>query len=319
MAVSIEQHVDWVADCLDGPARAGLRHDRADPAGRGRLGAARQRLRRHHAPSRRRTPGTWVPTCRASRACSCPTSAASTRTARSATRWSPTATSASSCPGPAGAQCNDGVVRRLQPDVAMVLDMMAALDLPPLETMSPTDARAFMEASAAMRPPGPEVGEVIDGVLARRRTATCRTGSTGRRTGAAPDRRLLPRRRLGARQPGLGRSVLPRPVRALRRGDRLGELPPRPRGTLPGRRRRRLRGGAVGRTTTPSSSAASPVSSPSPAGARAATSPQSPRQLARDAGGPAHRRAAADQPGHRLRHDPRRIRRTPTATSSRRR
>ncbi len=67
--------------------------------------------------------------------------------------------------GPGGAQCNDGVVRRLQPDVAMVMDMMASLDLPPLETMSPTDARAFMEASAAMRPPGPEVGEVIDGVL----------------------------------------------------------------------------------------------------------------------------------------------------------
>ena len=47
----------------------------------------------------------------------------------------------------------------------MVLDMMASLELPPLETMSPTDARAFMEASAAMRPSGPEVGEVIDGVL----------------------------------------------------------------------------------------------------------------------------------------------------------
>jgi acetyl esterase/lipase len=67
--------------------------------------------------------------------------------------------------GPDSSQCNDGVVRRLQPDVAMVLDMMAALDLPPLETMSPTDARAFMEASAAMRPPGPNVGEVVDGVL----------------------------------------------------------------------------------------------------------------------------------------------------------
>jgi cation diffusion facilitator CzcD-associated flavoprotein CzcO/acetyl esterase/lipase len=67
--------------------------------------------------------------------------------------------------GPAGAQCNDGVVRRLQPDVAMVLEMMATLDLPPLETMSPTDARAFMEASATMRPPGPDVGEVVDGVL----------------------------------------------------------------------------------------------------------------------------------------------------------
>ena len=47
----------------------------------------------------------------------------------------------------------------------MVLEMMAGLGLPPLETMSPADARAFMEASAAMRPPGPDVGEVVDGVL----------------------------------------------------------------------------------------------------------------------------------------------------------
>ena len=29
----------------------------------------------------------------------------------------PAATSASSCAGPGGAQCNDGVIRRLQPDV----------------------------------------------------------------------------------------------------------------------------------------------------------------------------------------------------------
>ena len=67
--------------------------------------------------------------------------------------------------GPDCSQCNDGIVRQLQPDVAMVLDMMAALELPPLETMTPTDARAFMEASAAMRPPGPDVGEVVDGSL----------------------------------------------------------------------------------------------------------------------------------------------------------
>ncbi len=67
--------------------------------------------------------------------------------------------------GSSGAQCNDGVVRRLQPDVGMVLDMMASLELPPMESMSPADARAFMEASAAMRPPGPDVAEVVDGVL----------------------------------------------------------------------------------------------------------------------------------------------------------
>ncbi len=37
--------------------------------------------------SRGPTPGTWAPTCPASRGCSCPTSAASTATARPATRW----------------------------------------------------------------------------------------------------------------------------------------------------------------------------------------------------------------------------------------
>jgi cation diffusion facilitator CzcD-associated flavoprotein CzcO/acetyl esterase/lipase len=67
--------------------------------------------------------------------------------------------------GPAGSQCNDGVIRRIQPDVAMVLDLMASLGLPPLETMTAPEARAFMDATNAARPPGPEVGEIVDGVL----------------------------------------------------------------------------------------------------------------------------------------------------------
>lgn len=67
--------------------------------------------------------------------------------------------------GPDGAVCNDGVIRQLQPDVAMVLEVMASLDLPPLESMSAEDARAFMTASAVARPPGPAVAEVVDGIL----------------------------------------------------------------------------------------------------------------------------------------------------------
>jgi cation diffusion facilitator CzcD-associated flavoprotein CzcO len=67
--------------------------------------------------------------------------------------------------GPDGTQCNDGVVRRLQPDMAAVLDLMAGLDLPPIETMSVADARAFVETMAAERPPGPDVAEIVDGVL----------------------------------------------------------------------------------------------------------------------------------------------------------
>jgi hypothetical protein len=54
--------------------------------------------------------------------------------------------------GPAGARCNDGVVCRLQPDVAMLLDLRAEMGAPAIETLSVADARGFMVASAAMRP-----------------------------------------------------------------------------------------------------------------------------------------------------------------------
>jgi cation diffusion facilitator CzcD-associated flavoprotein CzcO/acetyl esterase/lipase len=67
--------------------------------------------------------------------------------------------------GPTGARCADGVVRRLQPDVQMVLEELAAMNLPPLESMTVEQARAFMAESAAQRPPGPEVGELVDGVF----------------------------------------------------------------------------------------------------------------------------------------------------------
>ncbi|MDQ3469654.1 MAG: alpha/beta hydrolase fold domain-containing protein, partial [Actinomycetota bacterium] len=67
--------------------------------------------------------------------------------------------------GNGSTQRNDGVAVRLQPDVKIVLGMMEALDLPRLETLPVADARAFMEQANAMRPPGPDVGEVTDGTL----------------------------------------------------------------------------------------------------------------------------------------------------------
>ena len=67
--------------------------------------------------------------------------------------------------GPEAKQRNDGVVNRLQPDVALVLDAMAALNLPPLESMSADEARAFMATMSEQSPPGPEVGEIVDAVL----------------------------------------------------------------------------------------------------------------------------------------------------------
>ncbi|MDA8045430.1 MAG: alpha/beta hydrolase fold domain-containing protein [Actinomycetota bacterium] len=67
--------------------------------------------------------------------------------------------------GPGGHVCHDGVIRRLQPDVALVLEAMEALGLPPMETMSAEQARQFIAASATLRPPGPQVGRVTDGVM----------------------------------------------------------------------------------------------------------------------------------------------------------
>jgi len=67
--------------------------------------------------------------------------------------------------GPGGERCQDGVIRSMQPDVAMVLEFMASLGLPPMESLSAEDARAFMAAAAETRPPGPAVGEITDGVI----------------------------------------------------------------------------------------------------------------------------------------------------------
>jgi len=67
--------------------------------------------------------------------------------------------------GAAGAVCNDGVIRRLQPDVTIVLEVIESLGLPPVESMPPQAARALFDALATQRPPGPAVGEIVDGTL----------------------------------------------------------------------------------------------------------------------------------------------------------
>ncbi len=61
-------------------------------------------------------------------------------------------------------ELNDGVVRELQPDVQVMLEMMAEMGLPPIESLSAADARLFFAAADAMRPPGPDVGEIVDGM-----------------------------------------------------------------------------------------------------------------------------------------------------------
>ena len=124
-SVSIEQHVDWIADCLDAPARrSGF--DAIEPTAAAEAGWVQHvnDCRRHHALSRRPTRGTWAPTCPASRACSCPTSAASTSTAaicdEVVERRLPRLRAR---PAPTASQCNDGVdPPRCSPTSAMVLE-----------------------------------------------------------------------------------------------------------------------------------------------------------------------------------------------------
>ena len=59
----------------------------------------------------------------------------------------------------------DGVIRRVKPDNAVMLETMAELGVPPMETLPVADARAMNEAMGAQRPPGPEVAETVDGEL----------------------------------------------------------------------------------------------------------------------------------------------------------
>jgi len=67
--------------------------------------------------------------------------------------------------GSNGSHCNEGRIRFVKPDVQLLLELLASLDQPPLDSLSPEDARTQMEAATAQRPPGPEVGEIVDAAL----------------------------------------------------------------------------------------------------------------------------------------------------------
>jgi cation diffusion facilitator CzcD-associated flavoprotein CzcO/acetyl esterase/lipase len=69
------------------------------------------------------------------------------------------------CSGPGGARMNDGIVRPLQPDVTILMQIIESLGVAPINEMSVEDARNFDEELAIERPPGPEVGEIEDGML----------------------------------------------------------------------------------------------------------------------------------------------------------
>ena len=183
--------------------------------------------------TRRPTRGTWAPTCPASRGCSCPTSAASTSTGRRATRSSSSDYLGFQLAGPDGTQ----VQRRRRsagcsPTCRWCSTMMAEL------------------GPAADRVDVGRRGPRVHGGDRRRAPARARRRRDRRRRRCPVPAATLAYRLyrppsdgphpivvyfhgggwvLG--QPRLRRSVLPRPVRALGRGHRVGRLPPRARGT----------------------------------------------------------------------------------------
>ena len=164
MVVSIEQHVDWIADCLQRLRTENL--DRIEPTPLAEAGWVQhnhdcaditlyQRANSWYmganVPGKPRVFLPYIGGVDAYR--------------RACDEVAEKGFAGFRLDGPAGSRCNDGVIRRIQPDVAIVLDLLASLGLPPMETMTVADARAFAAATAATMPPGPEVGEIADAVL----------------------------------------------------------------------------------------------------------------------------------------------------------
>jgi acetyl esterase/lipase len=164
MAVSIEQHVDWVADCLKDMRDEGLDSIEPTPLAES---AWDQHVRDCAAITLYPTANSWymganVP---GKPRVFLPYVGGVDAYRRACDEVVAQGDLGFRMAGPGGEQCRDGVIRRMQPDVAMVLELMAEMGLPPLETLPVADARAVMAATAATRPPSPEVGEVTDGVM----------------------------------------------------------------------------------------------------------------------------------------------------------
>jgi acetyl esterase/lipase len=164
MAVSIEQHVDWMADCLawlreqdydaiepTPTAEAGWNQHVADCASVTLAERANSWYMGANVPGKPRVFYPYIGGVDAYRAACDEVSGR---------RYLGFALS-----GPGGTEHNDGVVRRLQPDVAYVLNVLASAGLPELETLPVADARALMTLMQAQRMPGPEVGEIVDGTF----------------------------------------------------------------------------------------------------------------------------------------------------------
>jgi cation diffusion facilitator CzcD-associated flavoprotein CzcO/acetyl esterase/lipase len=164
MAVSIEQHVDWVAGCLDDLRARGVRSIEPTPVAEAGWNqhvddgasitlypTADSWYMGANVPGKPRAFLPYVAGVDAYRA------ACDEVVVRDYLGFS--------LVGPAGSQCHDGVIRRLQVDVAMLIKTMEELILPPMESLSVEEARGLMQAMDTVRPPGRDVGEVVDGEL----------------------------------------------------------------------------------------------------------------------------------------------------------
>jgi cation diffusion facilitator CzcD-associated flavoprotein CzcO/acetyl esterase/lipase len=164
MIVSIEQHVDWISDCLATLGADG--HDLIEPTATAVDGwvqhvndfasitlmpQANSWYMGANVPGKPRVFLPYVGGCERYRV------ACDEVVARDYLGFRRS--------GPAGDVVVDGVVRKVQPDVQIMLDMMAQMGMPSLETLPVDMVRMMMEASYSMRLPGPEVGAMIDGTL----------------------------------------------------------------------------------------------------------------------------------------------------------
>ncbi len=166
MVVSIEQHVDWVVDRLVAMREAGftaIEPTEAAQAGWARHMADCAQLTLHRLANTWYT-GANVPG-KAPGLMPYPGGVGPYRTICDEVASRGMLGFALS--GPDGAtQCNDGEIVRLQPDVRLVLNMLADLNLPPLESFGAEGARDFLAQFNQTRPAGRPVGEVMDGTLA---------------------------------------------------------------------------------------------------------------------------------------------------------
>lgn len=164
MAVSIEQHVEWVTDCLaylrahdfttiepTETAEAGWAQHMADCAAITLHPRANSWYMGANVPGKPRTLYPYIGGVDRYRG------ACDEVAARGYLGFE--------LAGPGRRQCHDAVVRAMQPDVAVMVDTLAQLGFPPLETLPVPDARGAMALLSVDRPPGPQIGSITDGVL----------------------------------------------------------------------------------------------------------------------------------------------------------